>query len=437
MKVTTIPAGIKERIFSDDFYDDTFVDEIDDFDGSPSYLETMSLPMGGGVVEPHYIDFDKVSSIVQNKLITVGDEVRKSSACGKTALKFEGVLTKRQFYKFIFCYRWLCEKCGSNNGRIHKKRLNRLFIRLAKQFALFNQRNLTCADRREKVVMENEDVFDLGQTVYTVPKELRKYFMSRDGISALNRMCERVNNKMFFSIASLRYFHAFGDKDKSVFNPHVNIHNFYSSKVELKLSPERLQELKYRYRSALKAYMYQVHGKRYDDEFWAKVDVYYSFVQGDKEYDRIKINQETGAREKVRIAGINLIFHRIKYMSRPCPGYTHFDAIKQDEKLLRLFVLDMKGFRYISGCGKWGIEDCNRKEEIEEMVSVAGEKLKICRDNDGHIEYVDKATFDLLYIEKDLEELCEGFYVVKPVEVRKHEKAKKEKVLHQDRRSMF
>jgi hypothetical protein len=287
------------------------------------------------------------------------------------------------------------------------------------------------------VTLEKNDVFDLGQTVYTVPKELRKYFMSREGISALNRMCERINNKMFSSIASLRYFHAFGDKDKGAFNPHVNIHNFYSSKVELKLTPERLQGLKYRYRSALKAYMYQVYGKRYDDEFWAKIDVYYSFVQGDKEYDRIKIDRETGARKKVRIPGINLIFHRIKYMSRPCPGYTHFDAIKQDKKLIKLFVLDMKGFRYISGCGKWGIDDCNRKEEIKEMVSVAGEKLKLCRDNDGHIEYVDKATFDLLYLEKDLEELCEGFYGVKPVEVKKREKTKKEKVLHQNRWSMF
>jgi hypothetical protein len=430
LKPIKLPSDLNERLFSDTFYDDEFVQELDEFVEGQSYLETVSLPMGGGAVDPHYIDFDKISVIIgkdyeTGKLITVGDEVRKSSACGKTALKFEGITTKRQFYKFIYCYRWLCEKCGSNGGRIHKKRLNRLFIRLAKQFALFNDRAETCEAEKGKLKIEGDEVFDLRQTVYTVPKGLRKYFLSREAMGALNRMCERINNKVFGGIASLRYFHAFGDKNKGVFNPHVNIHNFVVSKQELKLSPERLQDLKYRYRSALRAYMLQVHEKRFSEGFWEKIDVHYSFVQGDKEYERKQWNEKTRAFEKVKIPGINLIFHRIKYMSRPCPGYGHFDSIKQDKKLLKIFVLEMKGFRYISGCGTWGIIDGDRKEEIKEMRSLAGEPLKLCRDNDGHIVYTDRVTFDLLYLEKDYEELCDGFYVINPVE--KKEKVKKRK----------
>lgn len=404
----------------DSFYDDDFVQEEgqenSDFPKS-SYLEPRTNHMGG------VPDFDQIGSVIgkgeKGRWVTVGDEFRKSSGCGKTALKFEGVETGVDYYKFIFCYRWLCEKCGSKGGRIHVKRFSRLLGRLVAKFKETCQ--TVYSDDSIDVTKGN---FDLRQFVFTLPVEIRKYFATKGDIQAFNRMCERITKKMFPGRPSLRYFHGFGDKDKGVFSPHVNIHVFELGKMILKLTPKELQEVKERYIWALRGYILQVHGEKVADEIWKKIDFHYSFLEGDKTYQRRVYNGETGKYEMIEIEGLKLIFHRVEYMSRPCPGYCNVNAMKDNEYLLRLFVVEMKGFHYITNCGSWKIKDEDRKEEVKEMEGLAGERLKIARDNDGHMVYVSRSEFNTLFIEKDYEELTEGFYRI----VRLDKKKKKRRV---------
>ena len=170
--------------------------------------------------------------------------------------------------------------------------------------------------------MGESKIFNLRQTVFTVPVEIRRYFMSPKAMTALCRMAERVHRKVVSQSPSIRYFHAFGDKDKGVFNPHVNIHALESTDCALKLAPEVLADLKYRWAMALRSYIRQVHQITFDEGFWSRIDVHYSFVQGDKEYKSKK--HDCGS-----VPGVALIAHRIKYMSRPHPGFANLDAIKR------------------------------------------------------------------------------------------------------------
>lgn len=426
MKVTTLPAGIKGRIFTDDFYDDTFIEEIDDFDESLSYLEPRTNHGGGG------LDFDGIGAIYgkgkRAKYITVGDEFRKSAGCGKTALKFQGVDSGVDYWKFIFCYRWICEKCGSKGGRIHAKRFSRLLKRLVQKF---KEKSYTAYEGDS--IDTTKGVFDLRQFVFTLPMEIRKYFITKSDIQAFNRICERLINKLFPGHASIRYFHGFGDKDKGVFAPHVNIHVFEFEKEILKLTPEEMKDIKERYVKALKAYIRQVHIEAVPESVWKKIDFHYSFLEGDKIYQRRVFDKESARYRMIDVEGLKLIFHRVEYMSRPCPGYANVEALKGQEYFLRLFVVEMKGFHYITNCGSWKIKDGDRKEEKEEMESLAGERLRIAYDNDGHLIYVSRTDFDLLYIEKDYEELSEGFFrITRKGKVRRsrHEKTKEAPLLY-------
>ena len=68
------------------------------------------------------------------------------------------------------------------------------------------------------------------------------------------------------------------------------------------------------------------------------------------------------------------------------------------------------------------MNDCDRKEEKEEMESLAGERLKIARDKDGHILYYSRSEVDLKWRPKELEELSDGFYRVNEMGLKKKKK---------------
>lgn len=387
-----------------------FLDMAGEAAASASYLEPMSKHRGGVG-----LDYGKIGAIVgseeHGKWVTVENELRKVAGCSKTALGMVGVNTGSAYWKFIHCYRWMCAKCGSKNGRIHKKRFSRIIPRLLQQ--------IEETTNAEGPVKFGDGVLDLRQFVFTVPEVLRVYFQSRAGISALCRMAERIIKKMFPGRASLRYFHGFGNKKRGVFHPHVNIHSFEVHKQKLELTRDELKELNMRYRAALQAYVYQVHGVRVPDAVLAPIKVFYSFVEGDRIYERKRWNKEKGCFVVSEVEGYKLLIHRIEYMSRPCPGYADFDSIKNDEKLLKLFVLDMKGFHYITNCGSWKLKDCDRQEEMKEAETLAGEPLRVAYDNQGHVRYISRGEFDIMYRVGDYEELSDGFYRIKKIEKKK------------------
>jgi hypothetical protein len=104
-------------------------------------------------------------------------------------------------------------------------------------------------------------------------------------------------------------------------------------------------------------------------------------------------------------------------MSRPCPGHEDLEAVKQNINLLKLFVVDMKGYHYITNCGSWKVQDIDRKEELKEDASLVGEPLKIDFDKDGKPKYISRGEFNLKYMPWDYEELTEGFYRIKEKEL--------------------
>jgi hypothetical protein len=409
---------MREGRFDEAFYDDEFVREecIDEAcEKGLSYLEPMPNHMGG------VGDFDQIGGFVgkgeKAHWVTVGDELRKTAGCNKTALKFERVEDGVTFYNFIKCWRWMCDQCGVKGGRIHNKRVSRILGRLVQLF------KKNCSESYSSDSIDTaKGVFDLRQFVFTLPIEIRKYFVTRKDIQAFNQICERLIKKLFPDRASLRYFHGFGDKEKGVYNPHVNIHVFELRKKVLKLTAQELKEIKERYVWALRGYILQVYGEKVPEFVWKKIDFHYSFLEGDKLYKRMVYDKETNKRKAVDIEGLKLIFHRVEYMGRPCPGYCNLGAIKGNEFLLRLFVIEMKGFHYITNCGSWKMKDCDRKEERQEIESLAGGRLRLSKDNDGHLIYISRTEFDLLYIEKDYEELSDGFYRINEVEKKKKKK---------------
>jgi hypothetical protein len=335
------------------------IDLEDDVEAGVSYLESMSQHLGGGSENGSQLDFDKVGEKVGNyekrgNYVTVGDELRKASGCGNTALEMEGIDTGSTYYRFMYCYRWLCRKCGSKGGLIHRKRMSKLFARISKIYSGF-----------EKEENEKLELINLRQTVFTLPMEIRKYFETRESLQAFCRMCERVTYRMFPERPSIRYFHAFGDKNPGVFNPHVNVHTFEFEKGRLVLTPEELEDMKYRYKNALKAYLYEEYKLKLDEKIFDKIDVHYSFVEGERKYKRWSYDKDTGEKKQVLIDGVNLIIHRIKYMCVPHPGYKDFEGMKKNEKMLRLFVIKMKGFRFISGCGNWSIQDEEKEIDLK------------------------------------------------------------------------
>jgi len=99
-------------------------------------------------------------------------------------------------------------------------------------------------------------------------------------------------------------------------------------------------------------------------------------------------------------------------MARPCPGPANFDAIKGNEYLLRLCVIEMKGFHYVSGCGRWKIDDADLKAEILAMEETLKTNLRLDRDGQGNIIFKTMDEITLMYRAGELKNLGNGWYKV-------------------------
>lgn len=285
------------------------------------------------------------------------DYVKRFEDCNKTAIKFQGYTSLLNYWNFLSCMRWWCERCGKIKGKIHRRRMKRLM----------------------EGRMKGIDRMGLRQFIMTVPEEHREKFQSRKGLNSLFKMAVRVIKKTYPGLGIVAYMHLFGDKDAAKFNPHVNIHVVELKGTTLKLLPEDLADIKKRWRNALRAY-----GCKNLDT----VNVHYSFT--------------TQAHQ---------IKHRMKYMSRPNPGPANFKPLLGNVPLLHLCVLGLKGFNFIRYYGEKGIGsiDANdEKEIVDEAESFAGEKLIYCPG-----ETMSRTEFNLRFRKSDYDELSPGFYRIK------------------------
>jgi len=182
------------------------------------------------------------------------------TACGKSYVTLEK--EKENYGLRMYCYSIGCPECSKINGRIHKKRKNKLY----------------------------ELVKDKGfyQLVFTVPKHLRELLKSRDMIKKYKRLCMKIIKDYFHDeIGFIFYLHLKGDKNEKEFNPHCNFH-ILTNKQELKLEKEFIELIKERYKRAMRALL---------KEKIDKIDVHFSFVP--------------------KNAKASIKRHRIKYMSNP------------------------------------------------------------------------------------------------------------------------
>lgn len=391
--------------------EELFVHEEEDetaAEGGNAYLETSAYIGGGqGGVPP----LDAIGAVVgrgtKSKYITVADEVKRSSSCGKTALQFTDMLTSDRLYSFIHCGNWLCPRCGKKSGYIHTKRLARILLRLIRKYKAH------CSELYQAGSIDLQyGTLNLRQFVFTLPLEVRKYFTTRKALQDFCRIVERLIKKRFPGQASFRYLHLFGDKRPEMWSPHVNIHVFSFEDEDLWLTMDEINEIKASYVKALKAYILEVHGERPDPELWQKIDIHYSYVEGAKTYTRKVKDPKTGKIKESEIPGLKLIMHRITYMARPCPGPVNFDAVKDNEYLLRLCVIEMKGFHYITGCGRWKIDDEDLKAEILAMEEQLKTNLRLDRDAQGNIIFKTMDEITLMYRAGELKNLGNGWYKV-------------------------
>lgn len=313
-------------------------------------------------------------------------------------------MTNDRLYSFIHCGNWLCPRCGKKSGYIHTKRLGRILLRLIRKYKAH------CTELYQAGSIDLQyGTFNLRQFVFTLPLEVRKYFTTRKALQDFCRFVERLIKKRFPGQASFRYLHLFGDKRPELWSPHVNIHVFNFQEEDLWLT---LDEIKASYVKPLKAYILEVFGERPYPELWQKIDIHYSYVEGAKTYTRKIKAPKTGKVQQSEIPGLKLIMHRITYMARPCPGPANFDAIKDNECLLRLCVVEMKGFHYISGCGRWKIDDEDLKAEIMAMEDQLKTNLRLDRDAQGNIIFKAMDEITLMYRAGEPKNLGNGWYKV-------------------------
>lgn len=229
----------------------------------------------------------------------------------------------------------------------------------------------------------------IRQFVFTIPPEWRKYFESRGALNAFVRLAENVIKKLYPGKYSILYLHCFGDRAaKGDYNPHVNIHvKEDDMTARFALSLESLREIKKMLWQGLTSYI-----RTQDSGFRAtwkeseeRMNIHYSFVKGEKK-----------------------IKHKLRYMSRLHPNFEDYKYLKRNRAMLRLFVIEMKGFnyiRYFNGSAEKQVSDVDRREEVREMEGVCGERLKFIVG--GNIK---RSEFNMLYRSWDYEELTEGFY---------------------------
>jgi len=357
----TLPAGSSEIL--GDFI--AACSEIFGGEKSPESLEgagfsyTYSYARNGGGTEGEECFVDE----------EIENEVSKVLGCDRTALRFLGVTSGLTYYKFIKCMRWFCSKCGSHNGHIHNKRLSSILDRLGASL----------------------QSMALRQFIFTIPPEWRPYFQSRAGLNAFIRISEKIIKKSFPGKESILYLHCFGDRaERGEFNPHCNIHVREDDKNQrFMIEAEQLSEMKKALWRGLTAYIRTQNGEF--KSLWrdaaGRMNIFYSFATDEK---RVK--------------------HRLRYMSRLHPNFDDYRYLKKNRSLLRLFVVDMKGFAYVRhfNVTKGDVVDVDRAAELREAEGFAGERLRFVKGGE-----LLRREFDMLFREWDYEMVADGFYRIK------------------------
>jgi hypothetical protein len=324
----------------------------------PFYAEIEANP-GVDHVDPDdvlpYLDTKKSSIGVSiSALDATSNLFYKSLACFTRANKFEGAKTRKTYFKYCACSKWWCEQCGKKRGKIHKRRIQKV---------------------REKI---NEDLKGtvLRQIVFTIPKDAEIDFMSRAALNSLARNPERIIKQFFPGLKCLIAIQLFGDRGVLRYRPHAHVLIWEKKGCKLILSQEMLSAINEKWRRSLQGFLRRPV---------SVVDTHVSFVT-----DPRKIN------------------HRIRYVTRPCPGYEHFEEMTDDVALLNFCMNTLHGFvfiRYFNGCKRGKIHDESLTDEKKEYEGLAGEKLRFIPGGQ-----ISRIMFDMLYQPSDYTELSPGFY---------------------------
>lgn len=269
--------------------------ELAEFLEDPPYLDLYGWNRGVGKKDDFREDEDGEK---KSERLTVEEaykrDLNRFRACGKTA----ALMSTADFEDFIHrvnCWKHWCPRCGGKNGIIHKAR---------KQ----------AVHRRVDLEMVN-----IRQAIFTVPDRYREKFHSKKGLNQLVQAAKRIKEKYYGKEkGAIAYIHVYGDKDLSVWNPHINIHVIEDLSVKLKESPERLAAICESWRRALIG-MGCVGCE--------VVDFNYSF----------------------KVSKIKKL-HAVKYMSRPTWNGETLDLVDEVDRLV--LVLGLKGFQYIRFWGE-------------------------------------------------------------------------------------
>lgn len=278
----------------------------------------------------------------------------RARGCAQIGIKFKGATTGKDYRKFLNCMRAWCRKCGAVGGPIHKKRMAHIIEKVGLGVEMGIVYNLT----------------------FTVNEADRYLFQSRAGENSLIRMAQKITKEEQPGRGSMAALHLFGNKYPGKFHPHVETLTFDSPGAKFVLSKKTLERINKRWQKALRGF-----GCR----SVRPGSVHYSFAT---------------TPEKIR--------HKLKYVTRPCPGPENYEAIKGDVALSRFVWVEMNGFmyiRYFNGYRNKKNKNEQVKEVVKECCSAAGEKL-IYVPND----VMTRSEFNLRYMPWEYEKLGDGLY---------------------------
>jgi len=232
------------------------------------------------------------------------------SHCGAWALV--GTCTgpdQHRVAKQLCCGKEWCPKCGQLNSPHH-------FRRMARQFG-------------KLISMES-----CGYMVFTIPKHLRSFFITPSQLSAHDAYVRRLLRRKLGKTRGFTRWHFAGDKDTSVWNPHLNVVIEWGW-----ISPELLQSIKSLYKAWLE--------KRVDEKI-EKISVYYQYIW---DFSPKALNKRV---------------HVLRYVTRPTFGQDLVD------RYLHEFSMDatkvFHGFRNIKELGQSPRGYYSRMENLPTIV---------------------------------------------------------------------
>ena len=289
-----------------------------------SLYEQINEGLSGGKAVP-YLESHRTNSTKWELFNNfINSQCLKTLYCGKEWMGGKGCKTGNKYYRRLTCKKWYCEDCGADNGRIHKKRLGRA--------------NEIWGEITEKSACR--------QLVITVPEEDRVLLRVNTAPAILQKIAHRTGKKFFPGEPSVQAFQGFGDKDKAKYHPHVHILFKPGYGSTLKLSPERLAEIR-----AYAGKQLRKHGCKHEGEF----DIKYNYGRG-----------------------VTQVKHKLRYLNRCCPGPDNRKSLKDDPELLYFFMNTLRRFKYIRfyGWPKKVVEDLESdKDDLVGFEKLAGEKI--------------------------------------------------------------